>query len=137
MKEERTDLSAKVTNVDYTGNNFISLAQAASEAGEGTMTVTGSSVNDLRTTGPIEFSQSVILCLAEGAELTLKGGMVTIGDVTVNGKLILDSTTLIILGDLSGSGSIELVEESDVYVGREVNLDGNITGSGSIETNGA
>jgi len=131
MRKEKAD-----SNINRLDSEFTSLVKAASARGSGTLTVTGSFVYDLRTAGPIVFDRSVTLCSAEGAELTLKGGIVTVGSVTVNGKLTLDNTTLIILGDLTGSGVIELMEESDVYVERGVNLEGIITGSGNLDVVG-
>ncbi|MCL2607921.1 MAG: hypothetical protein FWD92_05160, partial [Methanomassiliicoccaceae archaeon] len=73
----------------------------------------------------------------EGAELTLKNGNVTIGGVDLTGgKLILDSTVLTILGDLTGSGDVELIDDSELVVKGDVNIDGNITGSGNLDVDG-
>ena len=118
-------------------NKFMSLAGALVYNGTGELTASGSFVDDLGATGPIVFDRSVILCFEEGAELTLKDGHVTIGGVDLTGgKLILDNTTLIILGDLTGSGDVELVNDSKLIVIGNIDIDGSITGSGDISADG-
>ncbi|MCL2608182.1 MAG: putative Ig domain-containing protein, partial [Methanomassiliicoccaceae archaeon] len=119
------------------GNKFLSLADAMTSGGSGILIVTGSFVDDLGAADPIVFDGSVILSFEEGAELTLKDGHVTIGGVDLTGgKLILDNTVLTILGDLIGSGDVELVDDSDLIVDGNVNIDGNITGSGNLDVDG-
>jgi len=98
--------------------------------GSGNLMVTGSLTDDLKN-GVLVFDKSVTLCLTEGAELTLKDGTVTMGGVTNDGKLVLDNTTLIILGNLTGSGSIESVNESNLIAEGDVNIDGDLSAGGN------